>query len=179
MKLIFSWRWTRHRVPRRMTSSFHNCNVVIFLDLCRTMKRFDARTGFRQMLVCVPELLLMPKTRKTHRFRKEGEFSSESEGIPGKIEEIRIFLDVGVIVFEVGQSQRIFLPQPIFRHDNRIPNMEYKYYIKNLRNSQRTPPPPSPLSPPQPPQLPPPSCVNHTSMLPCWCEVSTVMYMAE
>jgi hypothetical protein len=69
--------------------------------------------------------MLMHKTRKTHWFGKYAEFSSVSEEIPGKIEESRIILDVGIVACEVGQCRNIlFLLQPIFGHDNRILNTE-------------------------------------------------------
>jgi hypothetical protein len=52
--------------------------------------------------------MLMRRTRKTHWFRKDAEFSSVSEEMPGKIEESRIILDVGIIVFEVGNVKEFF-----------------------------------------------------------------------
>ena len=72
------------------------------------------------MLVCVPELLLMPKTHKTHWFRKDTEFWLGSENIPDIIEEATIILDVAVIFFacEERQCQRIFFF--LSRNDQRI-----------------------------------------------------------
>ena len=49
------------------------------------------------MIVFVPELPLMQRTRKTHWFRKDTEFWLESENMPDIIEEATVILDVAVI----------------------------------------------------------------------------------
>ena len=78
------------------------------------------------MIVFVPELPLMLRTRKTHWFRKDTEFWLESENMPDIIEEATVILDVAVIFLacEERQCQRISFLSP---SNQRIAFLSHNY----------------------------------------------------